>query len=159
MDRPRWADQRPSVIKLADGNLVMVGDARVIHTPNTAPYGWVRGDAPYVALSTDGGTSWTIKALPVALKHETRAQKALGYATVRQAPNGVIHVLATMTHPVCTTSSTRLGSPIRPRVTLRRRSPAARSIPPLRDYANPCGVQSLLCRPPIKNPPAMPTGF
>ncbi len=93
------ANQRPSAIRLANGNIVMVGDARFIHTPNTMPSGWVHGDAPYVALSADNGSSWTFKELPVALKHETRAQKTLGYATVRQAPNGVIHVLATMTHP------------------------------------------------------------
>jgi hypothetical protein len=43
--------------------------------------------------------NWKIKELPVALKHETRAHKTIGYSTVRQAPNGMIHVLATMTHP------------------------------------------------------------
>ena len=93
------ANQRPSMTKLANGNLVMVGDSRYVHNPTTVPSGWSHGDAPYVALSTDNGRSWTIKALPVALKHETRAHKTLGYATVRQAPNGLIHILATMTHP------------------------------------------------------------
>jgi uncharacterized repeat protein (TIGR02543 family) len=93
------ANQRPSMIKLANGNLVMVGDSRFVHTPDKAPRGWDHGDAPYVAISTDNGTNWTFKPLPVTLKHETRAHKTLGYATVRQAPNGVIHVLATMTHP------------------------------------------------------------
>jgi antitoxin component YwqK of YwqJK toxin-antitoxin module len=92
------ANQRPSVIRLANGNLVMVGDARFVHAPNP-PSGWSHGDGPYVALSTDNGLNWTIKALPVALKHETRAHSTLGYATVRQAPNGLIHVFATMTHP------------------------------------------------------------
>jgi antitoxin component YwqK of YwqJK toxin-antitoxin module len=92
------ANQRPSVIKLANGNLVLVGDARFVHAPKP-PDGWSHGDGPYVALSTDNGLNWTIKELPVALKHETRAHKTIGYSTVRQAPNGVIHVLATMTHP------------------------------------------------------------
>jgi uncharacterized repeat protein (TIGR02543 family) len=93
------ANQRPSMLRLRSGNLVMVGDSRDIHNPTTSPPGWSHGDGPYVALSTNNGTSWTIKALPVALKHETRAHKTLGYSTVRQAPNGLIHVFATMTHP------------------------------------------------------------
>jgi len=93
------ANQRPSMIKLANGKLVMVGDSRFVHTPAKVPRGWAHGDAPYVALSADNGTSWTFKPLPVALKHETRAHKTLGYATVRQSPNGLIQVLATMTHP------------------------------------------------------------
>jgi hypothetical protein len=92
------ANQRPSLIKLANGNLVMVGDARFVHAPKP-PSGWSHGDGPYVALSTDNGLNWTIKELPVALKHETRAHKTIGYSTVRQAPNGMIHVFATMTHP------------------------------------------------------------
>lgn len=41
-----------------------------------------------------------MKRLPVELPHEAdRRNGTLGYATVRQAPNGLIHVLATMTHP------------------------------------------------------------
>jgi uncharacterized repeat protein (TIGR02543 family) len=93
------ANQRPSMIRLASGNLVMVGDSRFIHYPDTTPPGWTYGDAPYVALSSNNGSSWTIKALPVALKHESRLHKTIGYSTVRQAPNGVIHILAVNTHP------------------------------------------------------------
>ena len=38
--------------------------------------------------------------MPVELPHETdHKHGTLGYATVRQAPNGVIHLLTTMTHP------------------------------------------------------------
>jgi len=92
------ANQRPSAIRLANGNLVMVGDSRHSKTPNL-PHQWAHGESPYVALSTDNGKSWTIKALPVALKHVKYAHKTLGYTTVRQGPNGVIHVLATRTHP------------------------------------------------------------
>ena len=92
------ANQRPSVIRLASGNLVMVADSRFIHNP-APPKNWMHGENPYVALSTDNGASWTIKPLPVALKHEHRLHKTVGYTTVRQAPNGVIHVFATMTHP------------------------------------------------------------
>jgi hypothetical protein len=92
------ANQRPSAIKLASGNLVMVGDSRHSKTPNL-PHRWAHGDSPYVALSTDNGKNWTFKPLPVALKHVIYAHKTLGYTTVRQGPNGVIHVLATRTHP------------------------------------------------------------
>jgi hypothetical protein len=94
------ANQRPSVHRLASGKLVMIGDATLIGT-TTPPTGWTNGTAPYVALSADNGETWHFKALPVALKHEHEGHKhlTLGYSTVRQAPNGVIHVLATMTHP------------------------------------------------------------
>jgi antitoxin component YwqK of YwqJK toxin-antitoxin module len=92
------ANQRPSVIKLASGHLIMVGDSRFIHNP-APPKTWKYGDNPYVALSTDNGMSWTIKPLPVALKHEHRLHKTVGYTTVRQSPNGLIHVFVTMTHP------------------------------------------------------------
>jgi uncharacterized repeat protein (TIGR02543 family) len=93
-------NQRPSMIRLASGNLVMVGDSCHIHNPTNPPPGWAHGNGPYVALSTNNGSSWTIKALPVALEHEHRLHKTIGYSTVRQAPNDVIHVLATMTHPL-----------------------------------------------------------
>jgi uncharacterized repeat protein (TIGR02543 family) len=92
--------QRPSMIRLASGNLVMVGDARHSAIPNHTPSGWTHGASPYVALSTNNGTSWTIKALPVALLAKVRlTHRSIGYSTVRQAPNGVIHVLATVGHP------------------------------------------------------------
>jgi len=92
------ANQRPSVWRLANGKLVMVGDATLVHTI-TPPVGWPHGIAPYVALSSDNGATWHFKSLPVALKHENGKHLTLGYTTVRQAPNGVIHVLTTMTHP------------------------------------------------------------
>jgi hypothetical protein len=55
----------------------------------------------YAALSTDDGASWRIKPLPVSLPHETDLLDfgTLGYSTVRQGRNGVIHILSTMTHP------------------------------------------------------------
>jgi hypothetical protein len=53
-----------------------------------------------VAISKDEGKTWRIKRLPVELPHEAdRKRGTLGYATVRQAPNGTVHLLATMTHP------------------------------------------------------------
>ena len=92
-------NQRPSMCRLASGKLVMVGDI-VRNDILTSPADWPRGKAPYVALSADNGKTWHFKSIPVALNHEKpQPYKTLGYATVRQAPNGLIHVLATMTHP------------------------------------------------------------
>ena len=90
--------QRPSVCRLASGKLVMIGDATLVGT-TTPPAGWTNGTAPYVALSPDNGATWHFKSLPVALKHHASSHLTIGYSTVRQAPNGVIHVLTTMTHP------------------------------------------------------------
>jgi len=55
----------------------------------------------YAALSKDDGANWKIKPLPMGLPHETDLKNfsTLGYSTVRQGPNGVIHILSTMTHP------------------------------------------------------------
>ncbi|MDO8971173.1 MAG: hypothetical protein Q7U74_10825, partial [Saprospiraceae bacterium] len=93
--------QRPSMIRLASGNLVRVGDVRHSAIPHNAPSGWTHGAGPYVALSTNNGQSWTIKELPVALLAKVRlTHRTIGYATVRQAPNGLIQVLATVGHPV-----------------------------------------------------------
>jgi hypothetical protein len=51
-------------------------------------------------MSTNNGATWRIKRLPIELPHEAdRKFGTLGYATLRQAPSGVIHLLATMTHP------------------------------------------------------------
>jgi len=91
-------NQRPCVHRLASGRLVMVGDAALRETL-VPPADWTNGMAPYVALSSDNGATWHFKALPVALKHENANLLTLGYATVCQAPNGLIHVLATMTRP------------------------------------------------------------
>ncbi len=53
-----------------------------------------------MALSTNQGGSWRIKPLPVQLpNHERGTNGTLGYVTARQAPNGVIHILATETQP------------------------------------------------------------
>lgn len=64
------------------------------------PESWASGAGCIVALSSDNGQTWRIKRLPVELPHEAdRRHGTLGYATARQAPNGVIYVLETMTHP------------------------------------------------------------
>jgi len=85
--------QRPSVCRLASGKLVMVGDV----TRYTTPPGWTNGPAPYVALSADNGATWHIKSLPLALTINTI--QTIGYTTVRGAPNGLIHVVTSLTSP------------------------------------------------------------
>jgi hypothetical protein len=85
--------QRPSVSRLASGKLVVVGDAGNASIPN--------GPAPYVALSADNGATWHFKSLPVALKKLGDPNKGftIGYTTVRGAPNGLIHVVSSLTIP------------------------------------------------------------
>ena len=92
-------NQRPSLIRLANGHLLFVTDSYHRNTKKS-PDGWTLGEGCFVAVSKDNGTSWHFKKLPVTLVHEKdRALGTLGYATARQSPNGVIHVLTTMTHP------------------------------------------------------------
>ncbi len=93
------SNQRPCLIRLSNGHLCFASDScrRRAEAP---PKGWIYGTGCIVAISRDNGQTWRIKRLPVELPHETdRKHGTLGYATVRQAPNGVIHLLTTMTHP------------------------------------------------------------
>lgn len=92
-------NQRPCMIRLANGHLCFVSDSYARKKGNS-PEGWKYGEGCFVAISKDNGVNWNIKRLPIELPHESdRKFGTLGYATVRQAPNGIIHVLATMTHP------------------------------------------------------------
>ncbi|HHY86558.1 MAG TPA: hypothetical protein GYA07_13645 [Verrucomicrobia bacterium] len=92
-------NQRPSMIRLANGHLCLVTDS-YHRNKQQSPEGWQGGEGCFVAISTNRGADWHFKRLPVALPHEAdRKNGTLGYATVRQAPNGLIHVLSTMTHP------------------------------------------------------------
>jgi hypothetical protein len=92
-------NQRPCLIRLANGHLCFVSDSYNRQT-GKSPEGWDYGQGCIVGVSTNSGAAWRIKRLPVELPHEAdRKYGTLGYATARQAPNGVIHVLATMTHP------------------------------------------------------------
>jgi len=97
---PLGSAQRPSLIKLADGNLFFVSDAYLHKLMRPPPDGWKYGNGAFVALSTNNGASWRIKTLPVQLpNHERGSNGTLGYVTARQAPNGVIHFLTTETQP------------------------------------------------------------
>ena len=91
-------NQRPCAIVMANGNIAFCSDAQT-HYGNRPP-GINHPPGCIVAISEDNASTWHIKNLPVTLPHEEYTSNwRLGYSTIRQAPNGVLHILATMTHP------------------------------------------------------------
>lgn len=97
---PLGSAQRPSLIRLASGNLLFVSDSYLHKLKQAPPEGWKYGDNTFVAISKDNGETWHIKPIPVQLPGHSRVDHpSLGYSTVRQAPNGVIHLLTTVTLP------------------------------------------------------------
>src|SRR6185312_1945531 len=97
---PLGSAQRPSMIRLASGNLFFVSDAFLNKQKRMPPAGWKYGDGAFVAISKDNGASWHVKPLPVQLpNYQRNTNGTVGYVTARQAPNGVIHVLTTVTQP------------------------------------------------------------
>jgi hypothetical protein len=97
---PLGTAQRPSLIRLASGNLLFASDSYMHKLDRPPPAGWKLGDNCFVALSTNNGASWHIKPLPVQIPaHHRTNHSSLGYVTARQAPNGVIHLLTTVTLP------------------------------------------------------------
>lgn len=101
------SNQRPSVLRLSSGRLVMIGDY-VRKNDGIGPLPGKYGS--YVAVSNDDGASWRFKDLPgVGLHQDPEAAErmkggTLGYSAIAQAPDGVIHVVTTMTHPILTLS-------------------------------------------------------
>ena len=97
---PLGTAQRPSLIRLASGNLLYVGESYLHKADKAPPADWKFGDNCFVALSTNNGASWRIKVLPVQLPgHQRTNHPTLGYVTARQGGNGVIHILTTVTQP------------------------------------------------------------
>jgi len=97
---PLGSGQRPSLIRLADGNLFFASDAFLNKAGRAPPEGWKFGNGCFIAISTNNGASWRIKPLPVQLPNHARGTNGtLGYVTARQAPNQVIHLLTTQTQP------------------------------------------------------------
>ncbi len=96
------SNQRPTCIRLASGRLFMAGDYQ--SEKGAQPVGIDRRGC-YVALSDDDGETWLERPLLGTQRHERADRSAqmngdtLGYAVARQAPNGVIHLIATMTEP------------------------------------------------------------
>ena len=96
------SNQRPALLRLASGRLFFAGDLE--NEKGSQPAGFTEHGA-VVALSDDDGETWRMRKLPGTQPHETPARAkqmggdTLGYTVARQAPNGVIHLLATMTEP------------------------------------------------------------
>jgi len=97
---PLGSVQRPSMIRLTSGNLIYITDSYMHKKKIDPPSGWKYGKDCVVAVSKDNGKSWRIKKLPVQLPQRHRPPYgSLGYSTVRQAPNGIIHILTTANYP------------------------------------------------------------
>ncbi len=92
--------QRPSMIRLQSGSLVFVSDGYLLKRKIAPPASWKKSHDAFIAISKDNGKTWRVKTLPVGLPQDGRPQyTSLGYSTVRQAPNGTIHILATKDYP------------------------------------------------------------
>jgi formylglycine-generating enzyme required for sulfatase activity len=91
------SNQRPSLLRLASGRLLFAGDFQ--NREGEKPPG-ISQSGSYVALSEDEGESWRVKRIPMAQSHESdRKAATLGYSAVRQAPNGMIHLITSMNTP------------------------------------------------------------
>jgi hypothetical protein len=103
------SNQRPTVLRLRSGRIFLAADYqdKSGKQPKDFPH-----HGAYVALSEDEGKTWKFRQLTTALPHEARVlpkrefwnnathdQGTLGYAIAAQAPNGLIHLVASMTHP------------------------------------------------------------
>ncbi len=92
--------QRPALIRLASGALLYAGDGYAHKQKVAPPESWSYGRSAVIAISDDEGKTWKIKNLPVQLPHQSRPPVgSLGYCTLRQAPNGVIHLLTSANLP------------------------------------------------------------
>jgi formylglycine-generating enzyme required for sulfatase activity len=103
------SNQRPSLIRLASGNLLFAGDFEDFNGNKPAE---VKDSGSYVALSQNEGETWKFRKLEAALPHESKtldlsqewssnkhSEATLGYSVACQGPNGMIHLLTTMNHP------------------------------------------------------------
>lgn len=93
-------NQRPSILRLASGNLFFAGDFQDYE--GRQPQG-MKEKGSYVALSEDEGQGWHIKKLYGAQTHENPAhmggETTIGYSAACQSPNGIIHLITTMNEP------------------------------------------------------------
>lgn len=97
---PTGTAQRPCMIRLASGALCIVGDSYQHKKKIAPPEGWQHGNDCYVGLSYDNGKTWQIKNIPVALpQHHRLDHPSLGYCTLRQGKDGMIHILTTSNYP------------------------------------------------------------
>jgi hypothetical protein len=94
--------QRPALLRLKSGRLFFCGDFQ-----NGSSWEAI-GEAPeamkmrgcFVALSEDEGRTWHVKKLVGTVPSEKNGiYHTLGYAAAAQAPNGIIHVVTSVTKP------------------------------------------------------------
>jgi len=90
------SNQRPSILRLSSGRLLMVGD---FNRKDGAHPASITEKGSYVALSDDDGENWSIKKLPGAQLHEEEPVVMIGYTVTRQGPNGTIHLITSMNKP------------------------------------------------------------
>ncbi len=97
------SNQRPTILRLRSGRLFFASDFVHLNT-GSQPEGMGHLGS-YAALSDDEGETWHIKKLIGAQPHERQdiadrmKGPTLGYAVATQGPNGMIHLIATMTNP------------------------------------------------------------
>jgi hypothetical protein len=95
--------QRPCVIRLQSGRLLMCGDyqnkqGRRPYPPEDPRWG------SYAAYSEDDGVNWTFKTLPGAQARKKDADlfggaHTLGYTVCRQSRDGLIHIITSNNQP------------------------------------------------------------
>jgi len=103
------SNQRGHLSRLASGKLLFVSDHQA--REGQQPPGYTKRGC-LVAISLDEGQSWHVKTLPNTLPHEGRVitpkrkwtsaghlDGTVGYVTVAQTADGIIHVLTTMNQP------------------------------------------------------------
>ncbi|MHC4682990.1 MAG: SUMF1/EgtB/PvdO family nonheme iron enzyme [Planctomycetota bacterium] len=90
------SNQRPSLLRLSSGRLLMAGDFNERDGGHPAS---ITEKGSYVALSNDDGENWLIKKLPGAQLHEDEPVITIGYSAARQGPDGMIHLITSMNKP------------------------------------------------------------
>lgn len=95
--------QRPSIVRLKSGKLLVCGDYQT--KKNIKPEALKEKEGSYVAWSDDEGETWTFKQLWGAQKRKINAElfggsTTIGYSVLRQAPDGLIHLICSNVHPM-----------------------------------------------------------
>ncbi|MBI5768703.1 MAG: SUMF1/EgtB/PvdO family nonheme iron enzyme [Verrucomicrobia bacterium] len=89
---PLERGQSPGLLRLASGRLFFAGEFQPSKSGSGADS--IRQDGRYVALSEDDGDTWRWKRLPEP-SPAPRTESGAGNSVARQAPNGLVHLLAT----------------------------------------------------------------
>jgi len=106
------SNQRPKILRLADGRLFFAGDFQNIRMLTVPPPDDIKEHGSYVALSDDEGRTWKIKRLALATPHNGWTGKppagngkpqhgygTLGYCDATQTPDGLIHLMTSKGSP------------------------------------------------------------